>query len=184
MIFHISRGIKDIHGYSWKGREILERSDLIESKESFDVSSWGPNSKFPDDEDGTSDFRLKVKCLAHQSVILARRLIRCLATDLGADPLQFLQDHSEMFTGRGNNATSIRLLHYPKIETDIGSKGACGSSGESCITRCGEHTDYGGLTLLYQVYYFLLLDLENLFHQITNLSLSYIPNQIMSFIPK
>ena len=157
MIFHISRGIKDIHGYSWKGREILERSDLIESKESFDVSSWGPNSKFPDDEDGTTDFRIKVKCLAHQSVILARRLIRCLATDLGADPLEFLQDHSEMFTGRGNNATSIRLLHYPQIDTDFGLEGASASSAESsCITRCGEHTDYGGLTLLYQVYFLLI----------------------------
>ena len=88
-------------------------------------------------------------------MILARRLIRCLATDLGADPLQFLQDHSEMFTGRGNNATSIRLLHYPKIEADSGSNGACAASVEtSCITRCGEHTDYGGLTLLYQVYFF------------------------------
>ena len=50
-----------------------------------------PDAKFPDDEETTKEFRLKVKCLAHQSVILARRLIRCLATDLGADPLQFLK---------------------------------------------------------------------------------------------
>ena len=96
---------------------------------------------------------MKVKCLAHQSVILARRLIRCLATDLGAEPLEFLKHHSGMFTGRGNNATAIRLLHYPKIDPIQTQEGAsCPSSELNCITRCGEHTDYGGLTLLYQVH--------------------------------
>ena len=148
-----SRGVKDIHGYSWKGREVLESVDLVESKESFDVSSWGPDTKFPDDEEETSELRIKVKCLAHQSVILARRLIRSLATDLGADPIQFLKDHSGMFAGRENNATSIRLLHYPKIETASTSQCAASSLAESnCVTRCGEHTDYGGLTMLYQVH--------------------------------
>ena len=125
---------------------------MVECKESFDIVSWGQNSKFPDDEEGTSQFRLKVKCLAHQSVILARRLIRSLATDLGVDPLQFLKDHSGMLTGRGNNATAIRLLHYPKVEKESTSDGAVEPYINSeCVTRCGEHTDYGGLTLLYQV---------------------------------
>ena len=124
----------------------------MESKESFDVSSWGPDSKFPDDEAANSEFRIKVKCLALQSVILARRSIRSLATDLSADPLQFLNDHSGMFSGRGNNATSIRMLHYPKIETKYSDECATPALDESkAITRCGEHTDYGGLTLLYQV---------------------------------
>ena len=48
-----------------------------------------------------------MKCLAQQSVILVRRLIRCLATDLGAEPLEFVKHHSGMFTGHGNNATAI-----------------------------------------------------------------------------
>jgi isopenicillin N synthase-like dioxygenase len=45
--------------------------------------------------------------------------------------------------GEGN-ATSMRLLNYPAIEEDlvlIESK---------TITRCGVHTDYGGMTLLFQ----------------------------------
>ena len=154
ILYYISsRGVKDIHGYSFKGREVLERAELVESKESFDVSSWGLNAKFPDKEEETTDFRLKVKCLAHQSVILARRLIRCLATDLGTDPLQFLNNHSGMFNGRGNNATSIRLLHYPKIEADSNpeQESTTSTSESASVTRCGEHTDYGGLTLLYQV---------------------------------
>ena len=93
-----------------------------------------------------------MKCLAQQSVILVRRLIRCLATDLGAEPLEFVKHHSGMFTGHGNNATAIRLLHYPKIDPIQTPEGdSCPSSGLNSITRCGEHTDYGGLTLLYQV---------------------------------
>ena len=93
--------------------------------------------------------------LAHQSVILARRLIRCLATDLGADPIEFLEAHSSIFSEReGENATSLRLLHYPKIAQPLSTsdQGASSSCVEpKIVTRCGEHTDYGGLTLLYQV---------------------------------
>ena len=117
----------------------------------------GSDCKFPDDAEEVPEFRVKVKCLAHQSVILARRLIRSLATDLGTDPMQFLKDHSGMFTGRGN-ATSIRLLHYPKIEKQLSDKAAAAANAshscnmsENVVTRCGEHADYGGLTLLYQV---------------------------------
>jgi isopenicillin N synthase-like dioxygenase len=147
-----NRGVNDIHGYSWKGREVLARNGQIESKESFDIHSWRTDAKFPDNEDETPDLRSKVKCLAHQSGILARRLLHCLATDLGADPIQFLQDHSNMFNGMGNNATSIRLLHYPNIETDFDSERRNDDSKviSSFKTRCEEHTDYGGLTLLYQ----------------------------------
>ena len=42
------------------------------------------------------------------------------------------------------NATSIRLLNYPPLtgeESDLGKS----------VTRCGVHTDYGGITLLFQV---------------------------------
>ena len=42
------------------------------------------------------------------------------------------------------NASSIRLLNYPALETheDL-------PPGKT-ITRCGVHTDYGGMTLLFQ----------------------------------
>ena len=42
----------------------------------------------------------------------------------------------------GDNATSLRLLHYPAVEN--------AHAGEA-VVRCGEHTDYGGMTLLFQV---------------------------------
>lgn len=40
------------------------------------------------------------------------------------------------------NATTLRLLHYPSIKKDSVIK-----PGQ---IRCGEHTDYGSITLLFQ----------------------------------
>ena len=40
------------------------------------------------------------------------------------------------------NCTTLRLLHYPRITED--------SVIEPGQIRCGEHTDYGSITLLFQ----------------------------------
>lgn len=39
------------------------------------------------------------------------------------------------------NATTLRLLHYPSIKEESVKPGQI---------RCGEHTDYGSITLLFQ----------------------------------
>ena len=64
-----------------------------------------------------------------------------MALGLQIDPEEFLQQHSEIFNGEVKNASAVRLLHYPPLNDVSDSK----------ITRCGKHTDYGGLTLLFQV---------------------------------
>ena len=69
--------------------------------------------------------------------------------------------HSDIFSpffasilGEGN-ASAIRLLHYPPL--DKSSEYLEDDSSpepppqQQKITRCGKHTDYGGLTLLFQV---------------------------------
>ncbi len=43
------------------------------------------------------------------------------------------------------NASSLRLLNYPAV-AEVATVG----EGKS-VTRCGVHTDYGGMTLLFQV---------------------------------
>jgi len=43
---------------------------------------------------------------------------------------------------RTKNCTTLRLLHYPGISEDLTIK-----PGQ---IRCGEHTDYGSITLLFQ----------------------------------
>ena len=52
-----------------------------------------------------------------------------------------------MFGESKNNGSTLRVLHYPAVlDLDLDQNGC-----EKKITRIGEHTDYGGLTLLYQV---------------------------------
>ena len=53
------------------------------------------------------------------------------------------------FLGEGN-ASAIRLLHYPPLDKSEGQLQNLGKEPQK-ITRCGKHTDYGGLTLLFQV---------------------------------
>jgi len=136
-----SRGTSRIDGYSAVGREVLQDEQLVECKESFEISS--SKTSFPR-EPSLSGWRNASQNLAVQSLMLGKRLLRCMAKDLGADPVQFLQFHDKMFRGGKNNATALRMLRYPAVP-DLDQRAA-----SVAITRCGEHTDYGGLTLLYQ----------------------------------
>ena len=136
-LFNCSRGTTRIDGYSKVGREVLENDLIVECKESFDITS--PDTKFPQE---TPQWKFHAKAMALQSLMLGKRLLHCMASDLGADPNEFLQHHDKMFYGNAN-ATCLRILRYPAQHL------AGLASGP--ITRCGEHTDYGGLTLLYQV---------------------------------
>ena len=66
--------------------------------------------------------------------------------DIDTSPL--VACHSGLFT-RQKNCTSIRVLHYPPSDSQrknktIASHAAAGSIG------CGEHSDYGTITLLFQ----------------------------------
>ena len=54
------------------------------------------------------------------------------------DPLLFVKQHVKSFE---NSGTTLRTLYYPAL-TDVTPK-------ENQV-RCGEHSDYGGITLLFQ----------------------------------
>ena len=54
------------------------------------------------------------------------------------DPLLFAKHHSKAFE---NSGTTLRTLYYPAL-VDVSPK-------EQQV-RCGEHSDYGGITLLFQ----------------------------------
>lgn len=55
------------------------------------------------------------------------------------DPHFFVKAHSKIGEGQGMNCTTVRLLHYPPV-TEL----------KPNQVRCGEHTDYGSITLLFQ----------------------------------
>ena len=91
-----------------------------------------------------------LKLTKYLLTFLATRLLKCLALGLQIDPNEFLQQHSGILNCDDDvhNASAIRLLHYPPVNKKFVQQ----NSADSKITRCGKHTDYGGLTLLFQVY--------------------------------
>lgn len=132
--------MQTIQGYSSAGREVLEDESIFEAKESLDVQTMaGP---LPDLE--APSLRPSINSFVKEGVKLSQRLLRCLAIDLDIDEDAFLAQHSGMFAGRDNNASSMRLLHYPPVIPEPNAM-------NKKMTRCGKHTDYGGLTLLFQV---------------------------------
>jgi len=146
---NFARGIHQIQGYSRKGREILEDENVMEAKESLDIQTC--SGSLPDST--TPKLRPAVHNLSDEAKLLAQRLLRCLALDLKIDPQSFLRAHAGMLTGEGN-ASAIRLLHYPPLDkssAELQNLEDDGKEPQQKITRCGKHTDYGGLTLLFQV---------------------------------
>lgn len=133
-----ARDADSIHGYSQVGQEVLESLEIVECKESFDVA--GKGGAFPK---ATPHFKSRALGLANQCVMLAMRLLRCMASDLGVDFAKFLGHHQRMFKGEVLNPSCLRILRYPAI------KDSC-KAIPGPRTRCGAHSDYGGLTLLFQ----------------------------------
>ncbi|XP_071493631.1 uncharacterized protein [Diadema antillarum] len=80
-----------------------------------------------------------LSALFEASISLHNRVLEVMAMALRLDP-QFFR---EMYTlaGKEGNITSLCSLSYPPL-TSIAVK-----EGQM---RCGEHSDYGGITLLYQ----------------------------------
>ena len=52
----------------------------------------------------------------------------------------FVKQHSLMGQGGKKNFTTLRLLYYPPLTASV-------KPGQ---LRCGEHVDYGSVTLLFQ----------------------------------
>jgi len=61
---------------------------------------------------------------------------------LTQDPQYFVKAHSKMALGSDHSFTTLRLLYYPPLPPDSDIK-----PGQ---LRCGEHVDYGSITLLFQ----------------------------------
>ena len=89
-----TRGVESVHGYSQKGREVLEKN-VIEAKESLDILCT--SNELPDNH--VPRLRTDLENLADEAGTLAKRLLHCLALDLQIDSEEFLRDHSGMLTG-------------------------------------------------------------------------------------
>jgi isopenicillin N synthase-like dioxygenase len=125
------------NGYVAPGQEILESKNRHEVREAYDVTCL--SGYFPDKDE--PEFRTSVNRLVPQLCQLSNRLLICLATALGLEEDYFTRCHTGMCQGKDKNPTTFRTLFYPSLaDSDI----------QAGVERCGAHSDYGTITLLFQ----------------------------------
>ncbi|KAJ7333562.1 hypothetical protein OS493_017100 [Desmophyllum pertusum] len=131
-------------GTSPNGWDAIEReSTNIERpgdlKESFDVGAVNDeNFKWPNAD--VPNFQSTVMSMYQYLKDLASRVLSVMAIGLKMEPDSFAFAYEKMGTSLGG--TQLRYNYYPMVP-DI-------SKVKPGQIRCGEHTDYGGITLLIQ----------------------------------
>ncbi|KAH3901033.1 conserved oxidoreductase [Saccharomycodes ludwigii] len=76
---------------------------------------------------------------------VARVIMRLIAASLNIENKNFF---TEKLRPKEPNGSTLRLLHYPLIRTDL--DGADSLDEETLSIRAGAHTDYGALAMLFQ----------------------------------
>nr|XP_006822255.1 PREDICTED: UPF0676 protein C1494.01-like [Saccoglossus kowalevskii] len=131
-----------VHGYV---RMEAERSDTVvphgDLKECFNYLHNIEPDSFTSDTDVVADFKATMSDFYKSCAELSQRLLEIIGRGLELeDPRIFLKAHDGIIGG--DNRSVLRTLYYPALEGDHPVK-----NGQ---TRCGEHSDYGSLTLLFQ----------------------------------
>jgi len=122
------------------GREVFTdttKSTITEMRESYDVTKIeGSLATFPDEM--VPGMRVSHVALAEKSKELTFRILRAIALSLNVDQEYFVDNQKLVFNP--GSITDLRSIYYPPLQGGV----------EPGILRCGEHTDYGLITLLYQ----------------------------------
>lgn len=122
-------------GYVAVDRESLHaESKVHELREAYDLRNI--DGIFPDEP--VPSLRQAVVSFLQSCQALTTRILVALALGLGLEKNFFTSLHKEICSN--NNMSCLRLLHYPPVPDNI---------PENTI-RCGAHTDYGTITLLFQ----------------------------------
>ncbi|KAK2179380.1 hypothetical protein NP493_494g04102 [Ridgeia piscesae] len=127
----------DRGGWCHLEQEILNYSPRLgDLKETFDVVK--DEKVWPDDE--VPGFRPAASELCRLCFTLSQRVLLLIGIGLGLeDPSYLKNQHSKDDI---NHVGTLRCLYYPPIRQDTVIK-----PGQ---TRCGEHSDYGFITLIFQ----------------------------------
>ncbi|XP_012717937.2 2-oxoglutarate-dependent dioxygenase htyE [Fundulus heteroclitus] len=126
------------HGWVALETERLNPSQPGDLKEAFNTASFHPDIKWPS-SDAVAGFREIHTSFFQRCKELSLRVLRVMALSLGLDPDVFL--HAHRFIGTDENGTTLRSLFYPPVKSAMAKEGQL---------RCGEHSDYGSITLLFQ----------------------------------
>ena len=140
---------KEYQGWVEQGREIFDQDEEgniaeLEIRETFDMKNISESGIFPDVS--CPHLRKNLTNLGEHCTALALRLLQAVSLSL-EQPATWLADMHRGMLAAGSsdcveNATTLRSLHYPPIPARL--------ARQAGITRCGEHSDYGTLTLLFQ----------------------------------
>ncbi|KAM6973099.1 uncharacterized protein FYW47_003204 [Aplochiton taeniatus] len=126
------------HGWVSSETERLNPLRPGDLKEAFNTASLRPDIKWPTAA-GVAEFREIQTSFFLRCKELSLRVLRVMAQSLGRDPDVFLSAHR--YIGSDENGSTLRSLYYPPVR---------GESVKEGQLRCGEHSDYGSITLVFQ----------------------------------
>ncbi|CAL1594856.1 unnamed protein product [Knipowitschia caucasica] len=126
------------HGWVSLQTERLNPKRPGDLKESFNTTVLSPQILWPTGG-ALSHFQQLQSSFFSRCSSLGRRVLRLMALSLHLDPETFVKEHRRM--GEPGNSTTLRSLFYPPLVPD---------QIRPEQLRCGEHSDYGSLTLLFQ----------------------------------
>lgn len=122
-------------GYVEVDREKFDPTNFKhELREAYDIKR--SDGEFPDGE--VPALRRDADAFINTCKALSLRILKAMALGIDLDESFFVDTHQEICSD--NNASCMRLLHYPPVPEDVPAE----------AIRCGAHTDYGTITLLFQ----------------------------------
>ncbi|XP_057691672.1 uncharacterized protein LOC130915697 [Corythoichthys intestinalis] len=124
-----------VHGWLPLGSERVDIEKPEDIKEAFNMTSINPSIKWSSLE----GFQESQTTFYYRCKELSLRILRVIAHSLDVDPEVFLSAHCHLDTDQ--NLTTLRSLYYPPVNSRLAKEGQL---------RCGQHSDYGSMTLLFQ----------------------------------
>ncbi|XP_015460500.2 uncharacterized protein si:dkey-10o6.2 [Astyanax mexicanus] len=124
------------HGWISLEQESLNPRCPGDLKEAFNVTSLSAKEWPTEGVDGFHGIQEKFFLRCKE---LSLRVLRVMAIGLGLDPSVFIKAHK--LIGSDENDSTLRSLYYPLVKSDNVKKDQI---------RCGEHSDYGSITLVFQ----------------------------------
>uniref|UniRef100_A0A671Q2J2 Si:dkey-10o6.2 n=1 Tax=Sinocyclocheilus anshuiensis TaxID=1608454 RepID=A0A671Q2J2_9TELE len=125
------------HGWISVETESLNPRCPGDLKEAFNTASLCSDINWP--SEGVDDFRDVHVSFYLRCKELSLRVLRVMALGLNLEAEVFLSAHKHI--GSDVNGTTLRTLYYPPVNS------TCVKENQ---LRCGEHSDYGSITLVFQ----------------------------------
>ncbi|XP_067090851.1 uncharacterized protein si:dkey-10o6.2 [Osmerus mordax] len=126
------------HGWVSSETERLNPRRPGDLKEAFNTASLRADIKWPSTESVTG-FRKIQTSFFLRCKELSLGVLRVMAHSLGLEADVFLSAHK--YIGSDENGSTLRSLYYPPVMSESVKEGQL---------RCGEHSDYGSITLVFQ----------------------------------